>query len=159
MTKDAQGHIVSGATAESIAPFDDAIRALCLVYGDPIGKIDAALKITPDFAMAHLAKAWMFALTNDPSMMPKASDVLGAAEPLGMNERERGHRDALMLTVGGSRRAAVAVLDRLLMSYPRDILAHMAAAFLDAYLGRLPLERDRVGRALPFWSQDEPGYG
>src|SRR5262249_30767221 len=23
----------------------------------------------------------------------------------------------------------------------------------------LPLERDRVGRALPFWSQDEPGYG
>ena len=109
--------------------------------------------------MAHLAKAWMLALTYDPGVMPKARNAICAAEMLTMNEREYAHRDALKLTVGGSRRAAVAVLDRLVMSYPRDILAHMAAAFLDAYLGRLPLERDRVGRTLPFWSQDEPGYG
>src|ERR1051326_5640411 len=153
------GTLASGATAQSIGPYDEAVRAFCLVYGDPVGKVDDALKISPDFAIAHLAKAWMFALTNDPGMIRKAVDVLDAAESLSINEREGGHRDALKLAVGGSRRAAVAVLDRLLMSYPRDILAHMAVAFLDVYLGRMPLERDRGGRALPFWSKDEAGYG
>jgi hypothetical protein len=67
-----------------------------------------------------------------------------------MNERERTHHAALKLAAAGSRRNAAAVLDRHLMSHPRDIMAHLAAAFLELYIG---------GRALPFWSKDMPGYG
>jgi tetratricopeptide (TPR) repeat protein len=159
MSKDAQEYTVSGATAESIALHDNAVRALCLVYGDPLGQVEAALKISPDFAMAQLAKAWMLTLPNDPGLIGAAKKILSGAGTLTMNERERAHYAALDHAVAGSRRAAVSVLDRHLMSYPRDIVAHMAAAFLDVYLGRTQLERDRVGRALPFWSKDAPGYG
>ena len=159
MTNDAQGHVCSGATTESMDHYDQAVRALCLVYGDPIGQVDTALQISPSFPMAHLTKAWMFTLPNDPGLLRVAKGILAAAGSLAMHDRERAHHTALGHAVVGSRRAAVAVLDRHLMSYPRDIVAHIAAAFLDLSRGRISLERDRVGRALPFWSKDTPGYG
>ena len=159
MIKDAQGNALSGGTAESIALYDQAIRAFGLVHGDPIGLVDAALKISPDFAMAHLAKAWMFTLTNDPGLVSKAQKFIESAGSLAMNGRECTHHAALKLAVASSRRGAVEALDRHLMSLPRDIMAHLAAAFLELYTGGIHRERDRVGRALPFWSKDMPGYG
>jgi len=159
MTKDAQGELVSGAQAESITLFDQAVRAFCLVYGDPLGLVDAALKISPGFVMAYLTKAWMLALPNDPALARIARKIIESAGTFAMNERERAHYAAVELAATGSRRAAVAVLDRYLMSHPLDIVAHLAAAFLEVYRGRTPWERDRVARALPFWSKDTPGYG
>lgn len=157
--KDAQGNVLSGATAESMKLYDEAIRGFCLVYGDPLGQVEAALKIAPGCAMAHLAKAWMLTLSNDPGLLRTAKTVVAGAHDLTMNEREQAHYAALKLATAGSRRASVAILDRHLMSYPRDLVAHVVAAFLDINLGRTPLERDRVGRTLMFWSKDEPGYG
>ena len=51
------------------------------------------------------------------------------------------------------------MLDRHLMHYPFDLVAHQAAALIDGFLGRFPLVRDRSARALPLWSKDQPGYG
>ena len=51
------------------------------------------------------------------------------------------------------------MLDRHLMRYPFDILAHEAAVLLDRFLGRFRWVRDRTARALPLWSKDMPGYG
>ena len=76
-----------------------------------------------------------------------------------MNEREQAHLAALSQLVQGARAAAVAVLDRHLMHYPFDLVAHQAAALTDGFLGRFPLVRDRSARALPLWSKDQPGYG
>jgi tetratricopeptide (TPR) repeat protein len=45
------------------------------------------------------------------------------------------------------------------MRYPRDLLAHQGAALTDGFLGRFHCVRDRSARALPLWSQDQPGYG
>ena len=42
MTEDAQGHCLSGATAEAAATYDQAVRAFNLVRGDSIGLFDAA---------------------------------------------------------------------------------------------------------------------
>src|SRR5579863_5278340 len=129
MTKDAQGEIVAGAHTEPITLFDQAVRAFCPVYSDPLSLVDAALKISPDFAMAHLTKAWMLALPNDPGLASIARKIIDGADGLAMNERERAHHAAVELAAAGSRRAAVAVLDRHLMSHPLDIVAHLAAAF------------------------------
>src|SRR5690348_1641403 len=89
----------------------------------------------------------------------QASALVETARPLTMNERERAHLAALSHLVQGSRAAAVAVLDRHLMHYPFDIVAHQAAALTDGFLGRFNLVRDRSARALPLWSKDQPGYG
>src|SRR5207248_10799079 len=66
MIQDAQGHHLSGATEAVAATYDQAVRAFNLVHGDAIGLFDAALQAVPDFAMAHLGKAWAFTVANDP---------------------------------------------------------------------------------------------
>jgi tetratricopeptide (TPR) repeat protein len=159
MNQDAQGHRLSGATAETAATYDAAVRAFNLVHGDAIGLFDEARGAAPGFAMAYLGKAWVLGLANDPGLLTQAKMLVEAARPLPINEREQAHLAALSHLVQGARAAAVAVLDRHLMHYPFDLVAHQAAALIDGFLGRFPWVRDRSARALPLWSKDQPGYG
>jgi tetratricopeptide (TPR) repeat protein len=159
MIQDAQGHHLSGATAEAAATYDQAVRAFNLVHGDAIGLFDMAREATPDFAMAYLGKAWVFAIANDPGLRAQAAALVETARPLPLNEREQAHLAALTHLVQGARAAAVGVLDRHLMRYPLDLVAHQGAALTDGFLGRFHWVRDRSARALPLWSKDQPGYG
>jgi tetratricopeptide (TPR) repeat protein len=157
MIQDAQGHYLSGATAEAVTLYDQAVRAFNLVHGDAVGLFDAAREAAPGFAMAHLGKAWVFTIANDPGLRVQAAALVETARPLTLNEREQAHLAALTHLVQGSR-AAVAVLDRHLMRYPFDLVAHQGATLTDGFLGRFHCVRDRSARALPFWSKDQPGY-
>jgi len=67
MIQDAQGHHLSGATEAAVTAFDQAVRAFNLVHGDAIGLFEEATQAAPDFALAYLGKAWVFALANDPA--------------------------------------------------------------------------------------------
>jgi len=158
MTQDAQGHQLSGATPTAIAAYDQAVRAFNLVHGDAIGLFDAARAAAPDFAMAHLGKAWVFTVANDPGLRSRAAALVETARRLALNEREAAHLVALTQLCQGARAAAVAVLDRHLMRYPFDLVAHQGAALTDGFLGRFHCIRDRSARALPLWSKDRPGY-
>jgi hypothetical protein len=159
MTRDAQGHHLSGATAEAVTAYDQAVRAFNLVHGDAAGLFDRACQAVSDFAMAYLGKAWVFALANDPGLMAQTAVLVETVRPLRLNEREQAHLAALSHLAQGSRAAGVAVLDRHLMRYPFDLVAHQSAAVTDGFLGRFPLVRHRSARALPFWSKEQPGYG
>ena len=158
MIQDAQGHDLSGATAEAVASYDVAVRAFNLVHGDAVGLFDAAREAAPDFAMAHLGKAWVFMVANDPVLRTQAAALVETARPLPVNEREQAHLAALTHLMQGARAAAVAVLDRHLMCYPFDLVAHQGAALSDGFLGRFHWIRVRSARALPFWSKDQSGY-
>ena len=159
MIQDAQGHYLSGATEAAVTTYDQAVRAFNLVHGDAIGLFDAAREAAPDFAMAYMGRAWVFAVANDPGLLTGASTLVETARRMRLNEREQAHLAALSHLVQGARAAAVAVLDRHLMHYPFDLVAHQGAALTDGFLGRFPWIRDRSARALPFWSKDQPGYG
>jgi tetratricopeptide (TPR) repeat protein len=159
MTQDAQGHHLSGATEPAAAAYDEAVRAFNLVHGDAIGRFDAAREAAPDFAMAHLGKAWVFTVANDPVLRTQAEALVETARTLPLSEREAAHLAALSYLCKGARAAAVAVLDRHLMRHPFDLVAHQGAALTDGFLGRFNLVRDRSARALPLWSKDQPGYG
>jgi hypothetical protein len=82
MTQDAQGHYLSGATAAAATAYDDAVRAFYLVHGDVLGLFNAARETAPDFAMAHLGKAWVLGLANDPGLMIQAKALVETARPL-----------------------------------------------------------------------------
>src|SRR5205814_5702727 len=159
MIEDAQGHRLSGATAAAAATYERAVQAFNLVHGDSVGLFDTAREAAPDFAMATLGKAWVFAIANDPGLMTKAAALVETARGFALNEREQAHLAALSQVVQGARAAAVAVLERHLMQYPFDIVAHQAAALSDGFLGRFHRIRDRSARALPLWPKDMPGYG
>ncbi len=62
MLTDKQGNALKGATVEAVCHFDQAIAAFNLYRGDPLGLLDKAIAAAPEFAMAHIAKAWMLAL-------------------------------------------------------------------------------------------------
>jgi tetratricopeptide (TPR) repeat protein len=158
MIQDAQGHALSGATEAAAAAYDQAVRAFNLVAGDAVGLFDAAREAAPGFAMAHLGKAWVFTAANDPGLLVQAQQLVETARTLALNEREQAHLAALSHQGQGARAAAVAVLDRHLMRYPFDILAHQVATLADGFLGRFRWVRDRSARALPLWSKDRPGY-
>lgn len=159
MARDAQGHLLTGATAEAARAYDAAVRAFALAYGDAVGRLDEALRAAPDFAMGHLGKAWILALANDATMLPAARAQIASAGSLPLNERESAHFAALCHALEGHRASAVRVLDRHLMAAPLDVLGHYAALLLDAFQGRFPAVRDRSARALPRWSRHQPGYG
>src|SRR2546421_9725573 len=159
MIEDAQGHRLSGATAAAAAIYEQAVRAFNLVHGDSVGLFDKAREAAPDFAMATLGKAWVFAIANDPGLMTKAAALVETARGFALNVREQEHIAALSQGVRGVRAAAVAVLERHLMRYPFDLVAHQGAALADGFLGRFHQVRDRSARALPQWSKDRPGYG
>src|SRR6266853_3715260 len=159
MIQDAQGHYLSGATEAAVTAYDQAVRAFNLVHGDAPGLFDTARQAAPGFAMAYLGKAWVFTVANDPGLRTQAAALVETARPLRLNEREQAHLAALTHLVQGSRAAAVAVLDRHLMHYPFDLVAHQGATLTDGFLGRFHWVRDRSARALPLWSKDQPGYG
>jgi tetratricopeptide (TPR) repeat protein len=159
MIEDAQGQAVSGATGKSAALLDRAVRAYNSGYGDAIGLCDAAIEDSPNLVMAHLTKAWMLAGANDPRLVGKAQALVAGVADMPMNEREQVHLAALRQAVAGARMAAVALLDRHLMHYPFDLVAHQAAMLMDGFLGRFRWVRDRSARALPRWSADMPSYG
>ena len=159
MLKDAQGHELTGATAEAAEAIDRAVRAFTLSYGDTLGAFEAARKAAPGCAMAHIGKAWVLVGANDAVLVKGARPLMDAARALPMNERERTHLAALEHAVAGHRASATALLDPHLMRYPRDLQAHFAAMLLDAFNGRFHFVRDRSARALPFWSKAMPSFG
>lgn len=159
MIRDAQGHDLTGATIEAACEVDAAVRAYCLAYGDPTAHFDAALATAPDCAMAALGRAWVLALSNDPGGVATARTSAERIHALPMNERERAHLAALEHAAAGRWASAVAVLDRHLMRYPYDLMAHQTAMRLDGFLGRFHLTAGRTARALPLWSKERSGYG
>ncbi|MDZ7839491.1 MAG: hypothetical protein U5R46_01540 [Gammaproteobacteria bacterium] len=66
MNTDAQGNTVSGADEKSIHAFDQALRAFNIYRGDPVAIIDDAIAAAPSFTMAHVLKAYLFALATEP---------------------------------------------------------------------------------------------
>ena len=76
MVQDAQGHHLTSATTEAGAAYDQAVRAFNLVCGDAVGLFDTARESAPEFAMAYLGKAWVFALANDPGLLPQAKALV-----------------------------------------------------------------------------------
>lgn len=158
MAKDAQGHSLRGANAAAAGFIDEAVRAFTLNYGDVNACLADAQAQSPACQMAGLLRAWVPALSNDPAQLAGARQLVAQMDGAGMNERECAHLAALKLAVDGRWPSVVALLDRHLMRYPHDLAAHQIAMRFDGYQGRFPHQAGRAARALPFWSDTQPGY-
>lgn len=159
MAQHGHGYALTGASAPAAEAFQQAVRGFALVYGDAMGLLETALAEAPGMVMAHLAKGWLLTLPNDPALAAQARPLVDAAGRMAMNEAEAAHLAALRLALAGERQAAVTVLERHLMDYPFDVLAHTAATFIDIFRGRIDATATRLSRALPLWPKDAPGYG
>jgi hypothetical protein len=155
---DAAGHALSGATADSIAPYELSARQLRCYIGDPVAAVDAALAAAPRMVMAHALKGYLHLLGTEPAALPVARQCYEAAAGLPADERERGHLEAVRLLAEGRWRAAGRVLEDLAIAWPLDALALQVGHQIDFFTGDSRMLRDRIARALPAWSRSMPGY-
>ncbi|MCG8695718.1 MAG: hypothetical protein MI806_31285, partial [Minwuiales bacterium] len=118
MVTDRQGNSLSGATGEAAALFDQAVEAFNIYRGDPVALVDQAIEAAPDFGMAHIFKAHLYALATEPEAAAEAATIVNTARQLTLNEREASHIAALDHVLGGDWTAAAVALDRHNIAYP-----------------------------------------
>jgi tetratricopeptide (TPR) repeat protein len=158
MAKDEVGHPLSGASAGSIEPYQQALCELRCYVGDPVASVDRALAASPGFVMAHLLRAYLHLLGTEPAGIPVARASLAAADALPADARERGHREAVRALVAGRWHAAGRLLEDVAIEHPRDGLALQVGHQVDFFTGRSRMLRDRIARALPHWDARTPGF-
>jgi tetratricopeptide (TPR) repeat protein len=158
MFTDRQGNVLSGATDEAATRFGEAVEAFNTYRGDPVALADSAIEIAPAFAMAHILKAYAFALATEPEAAAEARAIAGHTSTYPLSEREAGHIAALDKLLDGEWTAAAVALDYHNMRYPYDVIALQAGHLIDFFRADARNLRNRIARVLPKWSSDRPGY-
>ncbi|MDJ0951154.1 MAG: tetratricopeptide repeat protein [Alphaproteobacteria bacterium] len=158
MLTDRQGSRLSGATTESVALYDEAVEALNIYRGDPVALVDQAIALAPGFAMAHILKAYLYGLATEPEATAEAKGIVAQVKTMPLDEREQLHVAALDLLLAGNWTAAAVALDHHSVRYPRDIVALQSGHLMDFYRANARDLRDRIGRTLPRWTPETPGY-
>lgn len=158
MQTDRQGNALLGATAESADLYTRSAEGFNLYRGDPVAPLDQALTLTPDFSMARILRAYLFALSTEPEATAAARIDVARLKAARLNDREASHVAVLELLLAGEWTAAACTLDHHNLRYPHDLLALQAGHLTDFYRANARDLRDRIARVLPKWSPDMPGY-
>ena len=158
MLTDRQGNTLSGATSKAVELFDQAVEAFNIYRGDPVATLDSAVEAAPEFAMAHILKAHLYALATEPEATAEARSIVARVKTIGLDEREASHVAALDQLLDGNWTAAAVALDHHTMRYPRDLVALQSGHLMDFYRANARDMRDSIARVLPQWSPDVPGH-
>lgn len=148
----------TGANSTGLASYSRALRQFQCYIEDPLATVDQAIAESPDFAMAHVMRAYLHLLGTEPGDIATANSSRQAAEKCNGDGRERAHVEAVGHLVAGRWHKAGRALEDISIEYPHDILALQAGHLVDFYTGNARLLRDRIARALPTWSADMPEY-
>ena len=155
---DKQGNTLHHALPEAAAAFDKALDALNVYQGDPVALIDEAISLSPDFAMAHILRGYLFGLSTEPEATAEARKTVESLRSRSLSAREQSHLGALDALSRGNWTEAAERLDRHNADYPLDLLGLQAGHLMDFFRANARDLRDRIARALPRWSPDVPGY-
>lgn len=158
MIKDAFGLNYSGATEVGFSSYVKAVHELQCFIGDPVSSIDRAIADDPSFVMAHVFKGYLFGLATERDASAVARSSYEAAMPLAASAREAAHVAALGHLAEGRWHEAARILEDIAIDNPRDALALQTGHQIDFFTGNARMLRDRIGRALPAWQKDMPGY-
>jgi len=156
--RDHHGLELSGASPAAAENYLKAVHAYHCNAGEPFGPLEAAIADSPDFVMAHVLTAYMMLLGGNAETMPVGAGAFATAKSLPATRREQGHLAAIGSLLAGEIRAAGRILEDVSVEFPRDVLALQAGQLMDFLLGDSRNLRDRIGRALPAWSEGMPDH-
>ena len=158
MLADRQGNQMTGATCETVELFDRAVTAFNLYRGTPVELLDQAVDQAPDFAMAHILRVHLLALSTEAEATERAARRLAQVQQMDLNEREASHVAALRNLVDGNWTAASEALNRHNGRYPYDLVALQSGHLMDFYRANAASLHDRIAQVMPQWSRGMPGY-
>lgn len=156
--KDTFGLTFSGATETGFLPYSQAVRELQCFIGDPVASVDRAIAADPGFVMAHVFKGYLFGLATEREATAVAKACHETALPLAATARERAHVAALGHLAAGRWHEASRLLEDIAIDFPLDAVALQTGHQVDFFTGNARMLRDRIGRALPCWQENMPGY-
>lgn len=160
MHKDARGHAVTLSKPAALDAYERALQAFQTMRGDPFEPLDEALALDDGFAAGYATKALLLCTIFERRFMRDALAVLdrGSKALERATPRERALAEAARALASGDWHNGVRGLERILVDYPRDIVALQVAHFMDFFRGDALNLRNRVSRVLPAWSESIPGY-
>ena len=158
MFTDRHGNALTGATPSAKVHYDDAVAAFNIYTGDPVALAEAAIAEAPAFTMAHILQACLLATATEPAAAEAARAIAAHARTLETNDRERSLLAALDPLLANNWTVASVSLDQHNMRHPLDLVGLQVGHLTDFFRGNARNLRDRIARALPFWSEDLPGY-
>ncbi|MDP1632208.1 MAG: tetratricopeptide repeat protein [Caulobacter sp.] len=154
----ATGQRPTGASQAAVDLYETTLANHQCFIGEPVRGLRTALADSPAFVMAHVFHGYLHAAGTDAAALPGALASHAAAAALPANPREAGHVAALGHMARGELKAAARVLADVSRDFPRDALALQIGQLVDFLQGDAAMLRDRIGAALPHWTQDMPGY-
>ena len=157
-TTDLHGLILSGASRPAADLYEQSVAAYQCYAGDPVTPLETAIADSPSFVMAHVLKAYLHLIGSNAEAFAVGVQAFEAVRDLPATDRERGHVAAVGSLIAGELRAAQRFLEDVTVAHPRDVLALQVGQTIDFLLGDSRMLRDRIGRALPAWSAEMPGY-
>ncbi len=148
---DRQGGSLSGASPRAAELFDLACNRFAHFRGDPVEPLREALADSPEFAMALIAKAWIYAMSTEPQATAQARRMVEDLKAMPLGAREASHLKALALAAATEWTGAARELDQHSADFPTDLIALMAGHQIDFLTANARNLRDRIARALPAW--------
>jgi hypothetical protein len=157
---DSQGLSLTGSR-EAVAAYDRAIEHL--IRFQPAVADAAAQSVAADqgCVMGRVFGAYLGLMSTEEGAVATARAALGSPDRRGsvLLPRERAHLAAARRWIAGDMAAAGALLGDISVQYPRDLLALFVGHQIDFFRGDAVNLRDRIGRALSAWSDQDPQSG
>ncbi|MGH8631682.1 MAG: tetratricopeptide repeat protein [Burkholderiales bacterium] len=151
----------TAASEAAVQTVDATVEAYCSFGRDIGSRLKAVFEADSGMPMAHVLKGYFFQYMAVPWALAKTPEVIAKARSLmeKASAREQMHVLALDAWSKGELRAAVRILQSILLDHPRDFLALKLANFFHFYLGDSKNLRDSVARVLHAWSPSVPFCG
>ena len=138
-------------------------HALKLVLGYGLSAaiaVDQLLADDPNCLFGHCLRAALIVRADDTRKREKLEASIASIMRASPDPNHQAHRHALAARawLTGDFAGAAELYGAIVIEFPRDILALMAAHALDFHLSRRLLLRDRIAQVLPEWEPHMLGY-
>jgi hypothetical protein len=161
MGVDGRGLEMTGS-AGAVAAYDRAVDCLIRFRPEVVDAAAAATTEDPGSVLASLFTAYLALMSTEEGAVAGARGALArASAPAGLaaTPRERAHLAAARRWAAGDMTGAGALLGEITVQWPRDLLALFVGHQVDFFTGDAVSLRDRIGRALGAWHDDDPQSG
>ncbi len=161
MGVDARGLAMTGS-AEAVAAYDRAVDCLIRFRPEVVEVAAAAAADDPGCVMASVFAAYLALMSTEEGSVAGARDVLDRAGTRGSSAaapRERAHLAAARRWAAGDMAGAGVLLTEISVRWPRDLPALFVGHQVDFFTGDAVSLRDRIGRALGAWHNDDAQVG
>jgi hypothetical protein len=158
---DSQGLSLTGS-GEAVAAYDRAIEHLIRFQPAVVDAAAEATAADPGCVMGRVFGAYLGLMSTEEGAVATARAALGPAgdgDDDALLPRERAHLAAARRWIAGDMAGAGALLGDISVRYPRDLLALFAGHQIDFFRGDAVNLRDRIGRALTAWGEQDPQSG